>query len=160
MKSEKEHDKHNRIALFLVTLAPYVRAAAARDLAEVFAWLSQPESATRSAPRAADKDGDHLPLREDPPCLFAFGQHRGRREFTAEGYRIVYRVNPDTGLNGTAGDVEYLVFGPGQSRETLCAFDPRPVAGRPEGVGPRRYAVCLGRKPRPQTGPRHAEPTP
>jgi hypothetical protein len=50
----------------------------------------------------------------------AFEQHPGRREFTSEGFRIVYRVRPDTGLNETAGDVEVLhVFGPGQSRETL-----------------------------------------
>jgi plasmid stabilization system protein ParE len=56
----------------------------------------------------------------DHPCLFAFGPHAGRREFTTEGYRVVYRVLPDTGLNETSGNVEVLrVFGSGQSRETL-----------------------------------------
>jgi plasmid stabilization system protein ParE len=56
----------------------------------------------------------------DHPCLFAFGPHSGRREFTSEGHRIIYRVRPDTGSNETAGNVEVLrIFGPGQSRETL-----------------------------------------
>jgi plasmid stabilization system protein ParE len=51
------------------------------------------------------------------PCLFAVGPHPGRREFSSEGYRIIYRVVPDTGLNETAGNVQVLrVFGPGQSR--------------------------------------------
>jgi plasmid stabilization system protein ParE len=51
------------------------------------------------------------------PCLYAVGPHSGRREFSSEGYRIVYRVVPDTGLNATSGDVQVLrVFGPGQFR--------------------------------------------
>ena len=90
-----------------------------RDLARAFAWLSPPGSGARARRRAlrikAEIDG-----LANHPCLFAFGQHPGRREFTSEGYRIVYSVRPDTGLNETAGDVEVLrVFGPGQSRETL-----------------------------------------
>jgi hypothetical protein len=51
------------------------------------------------------------------PCRHARSEH-GRREFSAEGHRIVYRVEPDTGSNSTAGDVLVLrIFGPGQSRE-------------------------------------------
>lgn len=39
------------------------------------------------------------------------------RGFTVEGYRVLYRVNPDTGRDGTAGDVEvHRIFGPEQSR--------------------------------------------
>jgi hypothetical protein len=39
---------------------------------------------------------------------------------TCEGHRVIYRVQPDTGLNATAGDVLVLrVFGPGQSRADL-----------------------------------------
>jgi hypothetical protein len=37
-----------------------------------------------------------------------------------EGYRVIYRVDPDTGNNDTAGEVLVLrVFGPGQAREAV-----------------------------------------
>jgi plasmid stabilization system protein ParE len=57
-------------------------------------------------------------LREHP-CLYPVGQRPGVRELPcAGGYRVLYRVNPDTGLDETAGDVRVLrVFGPGQSRD-------------------------------------------
>jgi len=84
-----------------------------------FRWLSQPGSGPRARRRALHIRADINAL-ANHPCLFALGDHPGRREFTSEGYRIVYIVRPDTGLNATAGDVEVLrVFGPGQSRETL-----------------------------------------
>lgn len=52
----------------------------------------------------------------DHPCRHPGGDH-GRREFTVERYRVVYRVTPDTGRDSTAGDVVVLrVFGPGQDR--------------------------------------------
>jgi hypothetical protein len=59
-------------------------------------------------------------LREHPR-QFPVIEHPGRREFTSGGgYRVVYRVDPDTGDNETAGDVLILrIFGPGQSRERL-----------------------------------------
>lgn len=39
----------------------------------------------------------------------------GKRKFSVEGYQIIYSVEPDTGDNETAGDVNILaVFGPGQ----------------------------------------------
>ena len=39
---------------------------------------------------------------------------------TCERHRVIYRVQPDTGLSATAGDVLVLrVFGPGQSRADL-----------------------------------------
>jgi hypothetical protein len=48
------------------------------------------------------------------------GDHPGRREMSCEGHRVVYRVDPDTGSNATAGDVLVLrVFGPGQDRTKL-----------------------------------------
>ena len=55
------------------------------------------------------------------PCFFAFGQHPGVRELPcAGGYRVLYRVLPDTGFNETAGEVRILrVFGPGQDRSRL-----------------------------------------
>ena len=54
------------------------------------------------------------------PCLFPVADHPGRREMTCERHRVIYRVQPDTGLSATAGDVLVLrVFGPGQSRADL-----------------------------------------
>jgi hypothetical protein len=51
------------------------------------------------------------------PC--AYPVRVGRlRVAVAERHRIVYSVNPDTGDNATAGDVEVLrIYGPGQSDE-------------------------------------------
>jgi hypothetical protein len=57
-------------------------------------------------------------LREHP-CRFALGDHPGVRvRLCAGGYRVFYRVHPDTGHDDTAGDVRVVrVFGPGQSRD-------------------------------------------
>lgn len=57
----------------------------------------------------------------DHPCRFPLGTHVGGRERPcAGGYRALYRVTPDTGLNATAGDVTVLrLFGPGQDRRSL-----------------------------------------
>jgi plasmid stabilization system protein ParE len=59
-------------------------------------------------------------LRERP-WRFPLGQHPGVRELPcAGGYRVLYRVRPDTGHNETAGNIRVLrVFGPGQSRDRL-----------------------------------------
>jgi hypothetical protein len=36
------------------------------------------------------------------------------------GYRVLYRLDPDTGSNDTAGDIRVLrVFGPGQNRRQM-----------------------------------------
>jgi len=47
--------------------------------------------------------------------------HDGVRELPCDGgYRALYRVIPDTGRSGTAGNVLLLrVFGPGQPRDHL-----------------------------------------
>ncbi len=54
----------------------------------------------------------------DHPCRFPFGRHPGVRErLCAGGWRALYRVNPDTGRDDTAGDVRLLrIYGPGQNR--------------------------------------------
>ena len=56
-------------------------------------------------------------LRQNP-CLWPIGNHSGIRELPSHGgYRVLYRVIPDTGHDDTAGDVRILrVFGPGQDR--------------------------------------------
>ncbi len=55
------------------------------------------------------------------PCLYSVGEHPGVRELPCpHGYRVLYELYPDTGVNMTAGDVRVLrVFGPGQDRGTL-----------------------------------------
>ncbi|MGH7152604.1 MAG: type II toxin-antitoxin system RelE/ParE family toxin [Acetobacteraceae bacterium] len=89
--------------------------AALVDISAMQAWLTQPGAAARARRRmvrilaAIDGLADH-------PCRFAVGS-AGVCEFTCEGYRIVYRVLPDTGRDETAGDVQLLrLFGPGQLR--------------------------------------------
>jgi plasmid stabilization system protein ParE len=54
----------------------------------------------------------------DYPCRFSLGHHSGVRErLCGGGWRVLYRVRPDTGRNETAGDVRVLrVYGPGQDR--------------------------------------------
>jgi len=65
--------------------------AALRDIDAAFRWLSQPGSGARAQRRmrriraAVDGLADH-------PCRYPFGPHAGRREFTCETHRIVYRV--------------------------------------------------------------------
>lgn len=42
-------------------------------------------------------------------------EHPGHRQVVVSGYRIVYRIDPDTGDGATAGDIRIVaVFGPGQ----------------------------------------------
>ena len=52
----------------------------------------------------------------DHPCRFPIGTHRGVRErLCAGGWRVLYRVFPDTGSDLTAGEVRVLrVYGPDQ----------------------------------------------
>lgn len=54
-------------------------------------------------------------LREHPYLGAPSPEQPGRRQLVVSGYRIIYRVDPDTGDIDTAGDVRILaVFGPGQ----------------------------------------------
>jgi plasmid stabilization system protein ParE len=89
------------------------------DLETALGWLSQPGSGARATRRRA-RILQAIRRLIDRPCLYALSRHANHREFTAAGYRIIYRLNPDTGRNDTSGDIEILrVFGPGQSRETV-----------------------------------------
>jgi plasmid stabilization system protein ParE len=90
---------------------------AADDLAAMRRWYSQPGAAAK---RRAQAIVDAIERLRDMPCLPARGRRPGTREFTAQGHRIIYRVDPDTDSNTTAGDVLVLrVFGPGQDRSAL-----------------------------------------
>jgi plasmid stabilization system protein ParE len=90
------------------------------DLQAATRWLTQPGSGAAARRRLAAIWAAIECLR-DYPCLHPVGQSPGVRELPCDGgYRALYRVSPDTGHDGTAGDVRVLrVFGPGQSRDRL-----------------------------------------
>jgi len=93
---------------------------ARNDLDAIRQWLKQPGSGSTARRRLQAIYADIKRLKQ-APCLHPIGQHSGVRELPcAGGYRVLYRVSPDTGLSSTAGDVRVLrVFGPGQSRDQL-----------------------------------------
>jgi plasmid stabilization system protein ParE len=97
-------------------LAPRAR----RDPDAISGWLTQPGPgpAARRKLAAVRAVIGRLPRH---PCRYPVGEHSGVRELPcAGGYRGLYEVNPDTGRDVTAGDVQVSrVFGPGQNRGTL-----------------------------------------
>jgi len=90
------------------------------DLDAVRRWLTQPGAGPAARRRLAAVRADIRRLKQSP-CRYPVGQNPGVRELPcAGGYRVLYRVAPDTGRDETAGDVLVLrVFGPGQSRDNL-----------------------------------------
>ena len=96
--------------------APRARA----DIDAIRRWLSQPGSGAKARQRLTAIRAAIRRLRQYP-CLYPTGEHPGRRELSCGGgYRVIYRVTPDTGRDKTAGDVRVLrVFGSGQSRDRL-----------------------------------------
>ncbi len=92
---------------------------AAEDLDAIYRWQTQPGAGT-AAVRRLKTIGAVLRRLQRTPCLYAKGEQPGTREASIEGHRVIYRVDPDTGHNATAGDVLVLaIFGPGQSRDSL-----------------------------------------
>jgi len=73
----------------------------------------------RAARRRLKAIRDAINRLREHPCLYPVADHPGVRELPCDGgFRALYEVDPDTGRNDTAGDVQVLrVFGPGQSRE-------------------------------------------
>jgi plasmid stabilization system protein ParE len=89
------------------------------DLDAMYRWQTQPGSGA-AAIRRLRAIRDAIRRLKQHPCRYPVGQHPGVRELPSEGYRVMYRVVPDTGRDETAGDVRVLrVFGPGQSRDRL-----------------------------------------
>jgi plasmid stabilization system protein ParE len=90
---------------------------AIEDLTAVRRWQSQPGAGAGGAARVRRIRAAIRTLKVHP-CLHLKGERPGTRELSCERHRIVYRVDPDTGRDATAGDVLVLrVFGPGQARD-------------------------------------------
>ena len=86
---------------------------ALRDLEAVRLWFHQAGAGPRSR-RRYDNIRAAIDRLIEFPC-YPMGDHPGRREMSCEGHWVIYRVDPDSGSNATAGDVLVLrVFGPGQ----------------------------------------------
>ncbi len=94
--------------------------AALADLGAIREWLTQP-GAGQVARRRLRTILDAIADLRTHPCRFPPGMNHGIRErFCPGGYRVFYRVWPDTGQDDTAGDVQVLrIYGPGQDRRTL-----------------------------------------
>jgi len=92
-----------------------IYAREARDDREaVRGWLIQPGSGPAARHKLAAIRADIWRLQQQP-CLWPAGDHSSVRELPAAGgYRVLYKVEPDTGRNETAGDLTVLrVYGPG-----------------------------------------------
>lgn len=94
-----------------VTVAP----VAARAFRAARVWLTQPGSGADGRARwEALRDARRRLMTHPhlgPPCA----DHPGYRQLVVSGYRLLYRVSPDTGDGGTAGDVRIVALsGPGQ----------------------------------------------
>ncbi|TWB75266.1 ParE-like toxin of type II ParDE toxin-antitoxin system [Nitrospirillum amazonense] len=91
--------------------------AANRDLAAARDWLQQPGAGV-AAENQLIRISAAIKELKTAPCRWPVGDHAGIRERPVEGYLVMYRVEPDTDNNQTAGNVWILrVFGPFQNRE-------------------------------------------
>ena len=90
------------------------------DLEAVRGWLTQPGSGPAARRTLVVIRADVRRLQQQP-CLRPVGDHPGVRELPAAGgYRVFYKVEPDTGRDDIAGDVRVLrVYGRGQDRRRL-----------------------------------------
>ncbi len=79
-------------------------------------WLGQPGSGP-AAQRRAQAIVRAIEELLDTPCRFRVGERPGTRKLTVRRYVVVYKVDPDTGDDRTAGEVLLLrVFGAGQQQ--------------------------------------------
>ena len=90
--------------------------AAAEAFRQARAWLLQTGSGQNGRARWDALRSARRRLRDYPYIGTASSELVGRRQFVVSGYRVIYRVDPDTGDSATAGDIRIVaVFGPGQS---------------------------------------------
>ncbi|MEC4595020.1 MULTISPECIES: type II toxin-antitoxin system RelE/ParE family toxin [Nitrospirillum] len=78
--------------------------AANRDLAAARDWLQQPGAGVAAENRLIRISAAIKELKT-APCRWPVGDHAGIRERPVEGYLVMYRVEPDTDNNQTAGNV-------------------------------------------------------
>jgi plasmid stabilization system protein ParE len=94
-----------------VTTAP----DAAKALGEARRWLLQDGSGIAGERRWAALRNARRSLREHPYIGRVSYDHPNHRQLIVAGYRLLYRVEPDTGVSATAGDIRIVaVFGPGE----------------------------------------------
>lgn len=85
-----------------------------RDLGAVTRWYQQSGSGISAKTRLQRIKSAVAGLALNP-CSYREGVIEGTRELICERHRILFRVEPDTGDNVTAGNVEILrILGPGQ----------------------------------------------
>jgi plasmid stabilization system protein ParE len=95
-----------------VTTAP----EAARGLAEARRWLCQPGAGPFGVRRWEALRAARRSLRDYPYLGGTSEEHPRHRQLVVSGYRLIYRVEPDTADSATAGDVRIVaVFGPGEA---------------------------------------------
>ncbi len=89
-------------------------ARASADLQRIAIWYSQPGSGGAAQARL-DRIARAIATLGAMPCAFRVGTRPGTRQMLRAEHRFIFRVQPDTGDNRTAGDVLVLrVLGPGQ----------------------------------------------
>jgi len=89
---------------------------AALALAAARRWLQQPGSGPTGAGRWHALRDARRSLQDNPYLGSASAEHPSHRQLVISGYRVIYRVDPDTGAGATAGDIRIVaVFGPGEA---------------------------------------------
>jgi plasmid stabilization system protein ParE len=93
----------------------FVATEASADLFEAKGWLLQAGSGKAARARYKALFDSVAVLVEHPTRYRRWPDEPTRRVMVVGGYRVIYRVDPDTGDDATAGDVTVLaVFGPGE----------------------------------------------
>ena len=91
--------------------------SAARDLARMREWYSQPGSGPTAKARVRRITATLRSLQRHPLLGHPDRDTPDLRLLVSEGHVIVYRVANDTGATADAGDVEIIrIWGPGQER--------------------------------------------
>lgn len=89
------------------------------DIERMKRWYAHPGAGPAAQRRVRSILAAIRHLRRNP-CRHRRGDHPGTRQLVIEEHVVIYEVDPDTGRDATAGDVQILrVFGPGQARDSI-----------------------------------------
>ncbi len=84
-------------------------------LRQARAWLTQRGSGANGRARWEALRDSRKRLRTYPYIGTPIEGHPKRYQLVVSEYRVIYRIDPDTGESATAGDLRVLaVFGPGR----------------------------------------------